>query len=98
MLHLHPGRNDRLQLTVFKEVCDVQLQRGEDLVEHFEVLAKAGHLDDKAGGSLRGRKRGQRNELQRQQRQQRAGAHRSTNLTTMGRKRNTRLSKLFPKA
>lgn len=50
--HSHAGRNDWLALTVFKEVCDVQLQRGEDLVEHFKVLAKAGHLDDKAGGRL----------------------------------------------
>ena len=41
-------------LTVFQQVCDVELERGEDLVEHLEVLAEARHLDDEAGGRLRG--------------------------------------------
>lgn len=39
-------------LTFRQEVCDVQLQRGNDLVKHLKFLPKARHLEDEAGWYL----------------------------------------------
>lgn len=39
-------------LTVVQQVCDVQVERGQDGVEHFEVLPKSGHEQQEAGGRL----------------------------------------------
>lgn len=39
--------------TFREEVSDVQLQGGNDLVKHLELLPKARHLEDEAGWHLR---------------------------------------------
>lgn len=39
---------DALLRTFRQKVCDVELQRGNDLLKHLELLAKAGHLEDEA--------------------------------------------------
>ena len=43
---------NRSFLTVVQQVCDVQTQRGQDGVKHFEVLSEARHEQQEAGGSL----------------------------------------------
>lgn len=44
----------QIVLTVVQQVCDVQAERGQDGVKHFEVLSKPGHEQYEAGGSLVG--------------------------------------------
>ena len=42
------------KLTVVQQVCDVEAERGQDGVEHFEVFSKARHEQQEAGRSLEG--------------------------------------------
>lgn len=43
--------------TFRQEISDIQLQRGNDFVEHLELFPKARHLQDKTGWYLRKEKK-----------------------------------------